>query len=94
MWSRIQMNSRNKDNPKIGQQRTILRQWSASANQTIKATSAVLTWGLEGDAPLGGWNADGKEAVPVTRNATPPPNFAPPHRSFNSILERVVRAFA
>ena len=27
-------------------------------------TSAVLTWGLEGDAPLGGWNADGKEAVP------------------------------
>jgi hypothetical protein len=48
------MNSRNKDNPKIGQQRTILRQWSASANQTIRATSAVLTWGLEGDAPLGG----------------------------------------
>ena len=72
------MNSTIKDNPKIGQQRTILRRWSASANQTIRATSAVLTWGLEGDAPLGGWNAAGEEAVPVTRNATPPSKFCTP----------------
>ena len=73
------MSSRKRDNPKIDQQRTILRQWSASANQTIRATSAVLTWGLEGDAPLGGWNADGKGAAPVTRNATPLPKFCTPY---------------
>jgi hypothetical protein len=29
----FQISSRNKDNPKIGQQRTTLRQWSDSANQ-------------------------------------------------------------
>jgi hypothetical protein len=33
---RIQMNSRNKDNPKIGQQRTILRKWIDSANQIVR----------------------------------------------------------
>jgi hypothetical protein len=39
-------------------------------------------WGLEDDAPLGGWIADVKGTVPVTRNATPLQILHPPHRPF------------
>ena len=41
------MSSRNRDNPKIGQQQTILRQWSNSPIRTILGDSAVLTIGME-----------------------------------------------
>jgi hypothetical protein len=37
IWSRIQMSSRNKDNPRIGQQQAILRQCSDSASGTSDA---------------------------------------------------------
>jgi hypothetical protein len=44
IWSRIQISSRNRHNPKIGQYRTILRQRSDSANQNYQGDSAVLTY--------------------------------------------------
>jgi hypothetical protein len=42
IWSRIQMSSRNKDNPRIGQQQTILRQCSVSANQSERVAVEVV----------------------------------------------------
>jgi hypothetical protein len=44
MWSRIQISSRNRDNPKIGQQQTILRQWSDSAEE---ARLTARVWAFE-----------------------------------------------
>jgi len=46
-WSRIRKNSRDKDNPKIGQQRTILRHWSESAHPAIGMNPGVLTVEIE-----------------------------------------------
>jgi hypothetical protein len=45
MCSRIQMNSRNKDNPKIDQQQTILRQMERLGELAYQGDSAVLTMG-------------------------------------------------
>jgi hypothetical protein len=50
IWSVFQISSRNRDNPKIGQQQTILRQWSDSANQIVRVAVEVVVKATEARA--------------------------------------------